>query len=264
MSKQINSIARAADALKLLSHGVTKLTEISKRLDVDKATVHRIMKTLENKGLVSQDCSTRKYYLGPLIQTLAENPLRVHQIVAQLAAAEMERLRDACGELVVLQIRRGGHRLVLEKAVSNQVIRYFPEKSETVPIYAGAGGKVLLAGLDKNELSRLLDRLDLIKIGPNTLTDKDELISDVEKIRSDGHAVSFGETLDGGAGIAVPVLNYSCPVALCIIGPEDRIKENLIFNLKLLKTSATLISNKIKEVTGIKKAHRSDAASDAA
>lgn len=255
MSHQINSIARAADVLKLLSYGVTKLTEISTRLDVDKATIHRIMKTLENKGLVSQDPSTRKYYLGPLIQTLAENPLKVHQIVAQLAAIEMERLRDQCGELVVLQIRRGGQRLVLEKAASNQVIRYFPEKTETVPIYAGAGGKVLLAGLDNNELTRLLDRLELIKVGPNTVTDKDQLISEIEEIRSKGHAVSFSETLDGGAGIAVPVLNYSCPVALGIVGPEDRIKENLASYLNLIKASATLISNKIKEVTGIKKAY---------
>ncbi len=254
MSNQINSIARAADVLKLLSYGVTKLTEISTRLDVDKASIHRIMKTLENKGLVSQDPSTRKYYLGPLIQTLADNPLAVHQILARIAASEMERLRDHCGETVVIQIRRGGQRFILEKAASNQVIRYFPEKIETAPIHAGAGGKVLLSELEGNELSRLLDRIDLSKVGPNTITDKDKLKSVLEKVRSEGHALSFGETIEGGAGIAVPVKNYSCPAALVIVGPEDRIRENKEVIIAELKRSAAIISIRIAEITGIKMA----------
>ncbi len=250
----INSIARAAEVLKCLSNGVSKLTEISRRLDVNKASIHRIMKTLENKGMISQDPSTRRYYLGPLIQVLAENPMAVHQIVVQLAVSEMERLRNQCGETVVLQIRRGGQRLILEKTASNQAIRYSPDKRDTAPIHAGAGGKILLAGLDKMQLTSLLDRLELIKVGPKTVTNKDKLISELEEIRVQGYAITYSENVDGAASIAVPLLNYSCPIALIIIGPEDRIKENSTAILKELKASAAIISDKISEVSGIKNA----------
>ncbi len=253
-STEINSIARAAEVLKLLSNGVEKMTEISRRLEVNKATVHRIMKTLENKGLVSQDTTTRKYYLGPLIQALAENPLTVHRIVGQLAVGEMERLTDKFGETVVLQIRRGGQRLILEKSEGHQSIRYFPVNIESSPIHAGAGAKILLAGMDQTELSKLLKRLDLVKVGPNTIDEKERLLAEIVKIRSQGYAVSFGETIEGGAGIAVPIRNYSCPVALVIVGPELRIKENKDILLKELKHSAELISENIASVTGIKSA----------
>lgn len=79
--------------MKHFSHGVERLTEIARRLDVDRATVHRIIKTLQGNGLISQDPSMRKYYLGPPIQTLAENPIMVHRIVVQLALSEMVRNR---------------------------------------------------------------------------------------------------------------------------------------------------------------------------
>ncbi len=253
-SYDINSIARAAEVLKCLSNGVSQLTEISRRLDVNKASVHRIMKTLEKKGMVSQDPSTRKYYLGPLIQTLAENPKAVHQIVVQLSATEMEHLRNFCGETVVLQIRRGAERLVLDKVPGSHAIQYFPEHRYTAPIHAGAGGKTLLAGMDQVQLSKLLNRLELIKVGPNAITDKAELISELDKIRSQGHAISFGETVAGAAGVAVPLQNYSCPIALIILGPEGRMKENCSAILKELKTSAALISKNILEVTGIQNA----------
>ncbi len=253
-STEINSIARAAEVLKLLSSGVEKMTEISRRLDVNKATVHRIMKTLESKGLVSQDTATRKYYLGPLIQSLAQNPLMVHRILGQLAVGEMERLRDKFGETVVLQIRRGGQRLILEKVEGNQSIRYFPENIETSPVHAGAGAKILLAEMNRAELNMLLARLDLVKVGPNTLGDKKKLLKDLEDIRSQGFAISFGETIEGGAGVAVPIRHYSCPVALVIVGPEDRIKENRAVILKELALSSETISENIASVTGIKSA----------
>ncbi len=252
-SYKINSISRAAEILKHLSNGVSKLTELSRRLDVNKASVHRIMKTLEGKGLVSQDPSTRRYYLGPLIQSLAENPVAVHRIVSQLALAEMERLRNICDETVILQIRLGVHRLLLEKVLSNHAIRFFPEsRHTTAPIHVGAGGKVLLAGMDRIQLEGLLDRLELTKAGPNTITEKSILLSELDRIRKQGYAISFGETIEGGGGVAALISNYTCPVALIVIGPEDRIKEKLNLIVKEISFSAAQISKRILTSTGIK------------
>ena len=248
--KQINSIVRAAEILKYLSQGVSKLTEISRRLDVNKASVHQIMKTLESKHLVSQDPSTRRYYLGPLIQTLAANPITVHQILSKLAAPELDRLRDTTGETVVLQIRMGGQRLILEMATSHHAIRYYPENIHTAPIHAGAAGKILLAEMDEPNLDDILNRLKLIKVGPNTITDKNKLKSELRAIRSEGYAISCGETIGGAAGIAVPVKNYSSPAAIVIVGPEERIRDNKDFIVSELKRSAEILSARIADILG--------------
>lgn len=253
-SYEINSIARAAEVLKCLSNGVTQLSEISRRLDVNKATIHRILKTLEMKGMISQDPATRKYYLGPLIQTLAENLEAVHQVVVQLAKSEMEHLKNIFGETVVIQIRRGAERLILEKVPGSHAIQYSPEKTHTASIHVGAGGKILLAGMDDAQLSQLFNRLELINVGPNAITDKGVLVTELEKVRKQGYATSFGEAVEGAASIAVPILNYSCPVALIIIGPESRVKENSATMLSELQASAAVISQKILEVTGIQNA----------
>lgn len=253
-SSEINSIVRAAEILKCLSHGVSKLTELSRRLDVNKATVHQILKTLEGRGLVSQNPATRKYYLGPLIQTLAENPMMVHRIVSELALPEMERLRDLFNETIVLQIRRGGQRMVLAKVTSSQAISYFPEKTELAPIHAGAAGKVLMAQMGGLQLANLLDRLELVKVGANTITDKTELSTELEGIRTKGYAISVSETVANAASVAVPLENYTCPVALAVVGSEDQIIERKDIILKELIKSADHLSKKILEVTGIKNA----------
>ncbi len=253
-SSEINSIIRAAEILKCLSNGISKMTELSRRLEVNKATVHQILKTLEGRGLVSQNPATRRYYLGPLIQTLAENPMMIHRIVSELALPEMERMRDLFNETVVLQIRRGGQRLVLEKVTSNQKMNYFSEKNELAPIHAGAAGKVLLSQMHNLQLASLLQRLELVKVGSNTITDKTQLNRELEEIRIKGYAISSGETFANAAAVAVPLENYTCPVALAVVGPDDQILEKKDLLLSELMKSGDHLSMKIMEVTGIKNA----------
>ena len=144
--------------------------------------------------------------------------------------------------------------MILEKVPSSQAIRYFPEKTEMAPLYAGAAGKMLLSQMDRLQLASLLDRLELIKIGPNTITDKRQLISELEKIRQQGYAISSSESVVNASAIAVPLTNYTCPIALVIVGPDDRIEERTELILKELVKSAKLISAKIMKVTGIKSA----------
>lgn len=255
-SNEINSIVRAAEILKYLSNGISKMTEISRRLEVNKATVHQILKTLESRGLVSQNPATRKYYLGPLVQALAENPMMVHQIVAQLALPEMVKLRDLCDETVVLQIRRGGQRLILETVVSSQAMSYFPKQKEMSPIHAGAAGKVLLSQMQSFHFASLLERLELNKVSTNTVTNKKKLAHEVNEIRAKGFCISVSENLANAAAVAVPIKHYTCPVALAVVGSDEQIIERQGFILKELMKSGERLSSQIMEVTGIQNAKR--------
>ena len=247
IKREINSIVNAAEILKCLSDGIERLSDVSRKLNLNKATVHQILGTLKNRGLATQDPITRKYFLGPLIQRIAFNSNRVHQILIQCAHQELEKIKAISGETVGLQIQQGTQRVMLDEVMSSQQVLFCREIGQSAPIYAGAAGKVLLSELDQRDLNQLIQGLSLIPVGLKTITDKDALLREVEKIRNQGYATSINETFDGAAGIAVPVKHYACPAAIGIIGPERRFEQKMMPLLDILLKSSKTISHKLKK-----------------
>ena len=75
------------------------------------------------------------------------------------------------------------------------------------------------------------------------------MLQELRKVRRQGYSRSCGEVIKGAAAISVPVRGHVCPVALSIIGPENRFAPKMIAILEELKNSAKLISNKLKGKT---------------
>jgi len=104
----------------------------------------------------------------------------------------------------------------------------------------------LLAELNQKDLDSLLSKIQLTPIAPNTITDKSFLLKELQRVKEQGYAKSLSETHIGGAGIAVPIKNYSEPIALGLVGPENRMLPNLELFTKELKKTAQEISNQLK------------------
>ena len=244
----VNSIVRASDILKSLGQGAEMLTEISNIVNLNKATVYRLLKTLRVSGFVAQDPVTQRYYLGHMIAQLASSPTILHERLAVCAFDEMKHLWDLSGETVALHIKVGAQRMILEELPSKQHIRLTLGKGFIVPLYTGgAAGKVLLSQLPESERQMILNCTKLVSMITNKVIDKEALLNEVKKVEKEGYAISFGETIQGSAGIAVPVKNYVCPVALGIFGPEVRFRRNLMNFLKELKDNADRITRKFIE-----------------
>jgi DNA-binding IclR family transcriptional regulator len=135
----------------------------------------------------------------------------------------------------------------LEELQSVQNIRFTASKGYIAPLYTGSAGKVLLAELKENELNLLLKNIDLVAVGPNTITDEKFLRKEVKKVRKRGYATSFGERIEGSASISVPVRNYICPVALSVLGPDNRFKPRMMDVLQEMQESAENISKRLME-----------------
>ena len=215
----INSISRGAEVLISMSNGLDRISDISKRIGLSKSTVHRLLKSLEKSGFTIQDSLTHRYHLGPLILNLSSKPIIAHQHLVMCAIEEMRRLRDLSRETVVLHIRVGMERICLEELQSLEDIKYTAGKGVTAPVYTGSAGKVLLAELEDDELHLLLNHLKMIRIGPDTITDRQVLLKELEKVRKQGYATSHHERLPDAASISVPIKGYPCPVALSVLGP---------------------------------------------
>lgn len=231
MNTKINSITKGAEILKCLGQGFDRIVDLSNHLKMTKSTIHRLLKYLEISQLVAQDPITRRYYLGALILDLASRPIIAHQKLVACAFEDMKYLRDLTKETVILHIRVGLERICLEELQSLESIRYTAGKGFVAPIYTGSAGKILLSELADSELQLLLGNIDLVPVGPRTITNKIMLLKELKKVKEQGFATSFAERIADSASISVPVKGYICPVALSILGPDNRfsLKEMMKF-----------------------------------
>jgi IclR family acetate operon transcriptional repressor len=247
-TKKINSIQRCVDVLDVLSRGVSRLEAIYPRVGLTKSTTHRILKSLTITGLAFQDPATRQYHLGPTLLKLASNPNVSHQLLAVSAENELIRLNRITNETSLVFVPRGLQRLVVKEVPSKLDVSFSFKEGTSSRIYLGSAGKLLLSMMADHELEAVLRNISLTPFGPNTITDKDLLIKELDKIRKQGYSASFGETQSGTAGISVPIKAYVCPVALCVVGPDFRFSPMDV--LDELRKSADAVTSNLQEVIG--------------
>ncbi|MCX5819790.1 MAG: IclR family transcriptional regulator [Deltaproteobacteria bacterium] len=242
--KKVNSIIRAVSILKVISEGTNKLSVICKKLQLGKGTMHRILTTLEDTGMVRQDPVNRGYFLGPMVISLTASDSINHSFLFSCCQQEMLRLRDFSQETVNLQVRMGLQRICIGELESPNNIKYTAGTGAVQPIYLGSAGKMLLSEMADEDLKNLLDHICYDPVCINTITNKETMLEEIKKIREQGYAVSYSERLEGSACITVPVRHYPIPVAISVLGLENRFDKAAMKRcLNEMLESASRISN---------------------
>ncbi len=231
MPQSDKTIVKEAALLEQLAGGPNTVTLLSSALGLSKATTHRLLKSLEKSRLAVQDPIDRRYFLGPLVFELASKPLAAHHTLTMCAAEHMTWLRNLSGETVALYIRLGRERLCVEEIESAEQIKFTAGKGCVFPLNVGSSGKALLSELQDSELRLLLDSLPWLAVGPHTILDRNVFAREVKKARLRGYATSIGERVVGGASICVPVPGYICPVAMSVMGPDNRLTRTVMMQL---------------------------------
>jgi IclR family transcriptional regulator, acetate operon repressor len=226
-SESIKSIHKAVDVLNLISLEYKHLSDIARKLEMSKSTVHRLLQTLKESGLVHQDPNTQEYYPGPVLFKLVANPFKAHQQLIYLAYAKMDYLRSFTGETIALAIKFGMERLTLLQLTGTQNVTFVGSPKYSELVWTGAMGKVLLAQLAESELDLIINHTNLISITPRTITDKPTFKQEIAKVKQRGYSTSYGETDMSVGAIAAPINNYYTPAGLSIIGPLDRLSPHI-------------------------------------
>ena len=158
-------------------------------------------------------------------------------------------MRDKSGETVALYVRLGRDRICVEEVESLRQIKFTAGKGIVFPLYVGSSAKVLLAELPQEDLALLLESLPWAPVGPNTILEKTAFMREVKKTQARGYAMSFGERVTGGASICVPVRGYSCPVAMSVLGPDNRLTRAVMASLQgEMKETAARIMTRLQEI----------------
>jgi IclR family transcriptional regulator, acetate operon repressor len=237
----VQSIERAFDLLEMLADagGALGLSELSTVSGLPLPTVHRLMRTLVNRGYVRQEAS-RRYALGSRLIRLGEIS---SQMLGTWLRPFLTQLVRTTGETANLAMLDGDEVVYIAQVPSPHSMRMFTEPGRR---HCTAVGKALLAELPPGEARALLERDGMPAYTPATITDPDLLIAHLEVIRKQGYAVDEGEQEIGVRCFAVAVPDAPGSLAISTSGPQTRMTDDAAARIvPALKRTAREISETI-------------------
>lgn len=199
------------------------LAALTTRLKMPKATIFRILATLESRAYLDRT-PTGEYRIGRKLAGSDAEGAPDQASIIRAARLEMERLLDRCKETLNLGVLDGGEVLVVETLESPQAVRMSSKIGNRRHPHSTALGKVLLAQLSDKEALRIVKALGLPAFTSRTITDPAQLVVELERVRAQGWAMDNRENEEDGRCIAAPVFGPGRKVvaALSISGPLPR------------------------------------------
>lgn len=224
------------------------VTDLAAEAGMPKSTVYRVLRVLLRHEILAQDPLTKRFRLGLGALELGRRAYEGMEL-RRMALPVLQRIAALSDETAVLQVlNRERDRVVcVERAQRQTGLRLILEVGSTAPLHAGASSKVLLAFLSDDEIEAVIAR-GLPPLTAHTITDADRLRRDLAEIRERGYAVSYEETDDGAAGVAVPIWDRDGRVVagLTIAGPLSRLNQATIARyLDLARDGAAQIAKEL-------------------
>ncbi len=226
----VGAVERAADVLNAftdLDGANAGVTELSERLGLSKAVVHRILASLRARGFIDLDEKTRRYSLGPA--SLALGLTYLQQIdVRDVARSVLRELSEQTNETATLSIRRGDVRMYVDQMTPAREVKMTVQLGHPYPLHAGASSKAFLAHLPAAHVDEYL-AVPLEALGENTITDPVLLRRNLREISKLGYAASFGERMEGAGSIAAPVFDHEnvTVAVISVCGPVERFRDEV-------------------------------------
>jgi DNA-binding IclR family transcriptional regulator len=202
--------------------GGAGVTELAATLDRSKSTVHKHLATLRDLGYVTKVGDT--YTLGLRFLGLGDRA-RDRTGMYEVAKAETDDLVESVGERVQVMVEEEGRGIYIYQAKTEQAIRTDSHIGTTVTLHATAVGKSYLAFLPTEKRDALLDDLELDSRTENTLTDRTELVEELDAVRDRGYAFNDEERIAGMHAVGAPILSDDDRVlgAISVSGPTTRL-----------------------------------------
>jgi DNA-binding IclR family transcriptional regulator len=221
----IEVLTRAINVLSVFGHARPQLTlsEIVAAVRLPKTTVFRLLSSLVERDLCEFDPQSGKYSLGFELVRLAD--IRRRQTnVHDVAIPVMRDIRNEVNETVILSVRSGDFRVHIDFVEGLHPMRRMADLGVRAPLYAGAASKVLLAGMEDDDIEAYFSRTELTPLQRTTITDKTVLWREIRTIRKRGYAESKGEIFTGGGALAAPLKDFSgkTVAVMDILTPENR------------------------------------------
>jgi DNA-binding IclR family transcriptional regulator len=237
ISKQENSsvqaVGRALSLLQIVaeSNNPISIVDITVKSNMNRTTVWRLLGTLDTFGFVERDPITKGYQLGYAANRLATQAAKYDSLIRR-ARHSMEKLREETQETVLLSVPKHSGTLTVDQIDPAHSVRLVDYVHAYLPLHCTSNGKLLLSMLPPKELEILLEQ-PLEKTTPFTITNRDQLLKEIELIRKRGIATSLGELDENENGISAPIFdqrnNLIAFISVC--GPSFRFTKERMFEM---------------------------------
>jgi DNA-binding IclR family transcriptional regulator len=225
-----------------------RTVEISKQLEINNATVNRILLTLKNEYFVVQDETTKRYRLGPSAALLGRSVKEsLKGRLVSISKPYIDALRDKVGETVHLEVFQNERIYLSYSAKGNRQLTVTASVGDRMAINANAGAKAIMAFSQDEIVEKQLSGT-LAVFTTRTVTDPVAIRKEYKQIRATGFSYDKGEYDNDVSAVAAPIFNHeNQPVAaVVILTPSFRMEGIIeIGSLELLKDTAMDISNRL-------------------
>jgi DNA-binding IclR family transcriptional regulator len=199
------------------------VTRISRLLGLPKSSVHDILATLHDNGLVEKDRDRNSYSLGLKLFELG-NMARSNLELRRIATPILRALNGEIDETVHLTILDGWEVLYVECFESAKRLRTYSVIGVRAPLHCTAVGKAILAFFSREKLEEMIKAMGLPRFTDSTITSRSALERELDLVRRRGYAVDDGEHEEGVRCIGAPIRNHESEVvaSISVSGPSQR------------------------------------------
>lgn len=217
----VQSVGRALDILEAIdaAGGEMALVEISNVSGLPMPTIHRIVRTLADRGYLRQ-LPDRRYALGSRLIPLGATALIAF---GSRSAPELGRIVREFGETANLATLDSDQLVYVGQVPSPHAMRMFTDIGRRVLPHCRAAGKAMLAQLPDDEVRSILARTGMQAMTEKTITDPDAMLTELARIRKVGYASEDGEMELGVSCLAVAIPSQTAMMSISMSAPASRL-----------------------------------------
>lgn len=201
-----STIHRVLDILETIARARKPLsaTEINDALSLPKATAHRLCAELEASGYLLKKINGKSYLPGNRLHDMAVGVLSHSRFRTQRRAI-LENLAGKVGETCNIAYADGLSMAYSDRVLSRSPLRLNLPLGTRVPLHCTASGKLFLASLSLRKRKAVIEKLELDKVAPGTITDREVLLAEIAAVEENGYAIDNEEIFEGMIAVAVPI-----------------------------------------------------------
>lgn len=228
----VRSVERALSIIEALSRDEEMgISDLSRELGLNKATVYRLITTLRLHGYVEQ-VRRDKYKLTFKMFELGSRV--VNRLgIRKTAFPYLEQLAEITKETINLAALEENNVCYLDRIESREPLRLGMDIGSRFPAHCTALGRVLLAYHDPAERDSFLLKSEregqIQKYTSTTLTDMELIKKELHTIREQGYAIETEQYIPGIRCIAAPIFNHTdkTVAAVSVAGPTVRVTDEV-------------------------------------
>lgn len=226
MDSILQTADRALHILELLAREGMTATDIQKKLELNKSTVHRLMMTLLNRGFVERNEQTGIYQIG--LKMVELSSIRLNHVELKTEALPyLHQLANKLNQSIQLAIYDEGEAVFIEKVEKYQSFHMYCQIGKRIPLYCSAVGKSLILDKTDEEIETVMKDTDYIKFTENTRLNIKDLLADIHLGREIGYTKDSAEHEDNVYCVAMPVYDYRGKIvaSVSVTGFSEKVYE---------------------------------------